>query len=207
MANGRRSFQTLRKYGREKRKQLIINAGCKLLSEKNVRSISMKDIADEVGITPSSIYRYFESQDQVFQEIVLYNLAHIESMMKINLDVHTDSSERDAMDRFADLVKKIMAHERTLQAIMLFISERNLPDKIREKTIPIWQKLNHHIAIFLKGIGIEDPDAAVTYAVLASIIGAVVIYSQGPGRNDEEFQVSNMEIFHSLVSTFRPMPG
>ena len=205
MGSGEKSFQTIRQDGREMRKQMIIDAGRRLMTQKNPRSISMRDIANEVGITPASIYTYFDSQAQVFQEIFLCNLARIESMMDEHLDLHTNTSEADAMVRFGDLFNVLMSHEKTLQAIMLFLSEKNISERIGEKATRIWGKLNDHVAMFLKGIGIKNPDAKATHAVLASMIGTAVMFSHDSGKTENQYHVSKTDMFQALLSTFRPM--
>lgn len=50
----------------------IFMAAIECFSKKNYKSCSMKEIADRVGIKPSSIYKHYESKDQILDEIFRY---------------------------------------------------------------------------------------------------------------------------------------
>ncbi len=53
---------------REDRKNLIIDAAEQVFSNKPFNKVSMREIADEAGIAPSSIYTYFPNQESLFVE-------------------------------------------------------------------------------------------------------------------------------------------
>jgi AcrR family transcriptional regulator len=47
----------------------ILLAAARQLGKSGYRSVSMQDIADEVGFTAPALYGYFESKDQIFAEL------------------------------------------------------------------------------------------------------------------------------------------
>lgn len=60
-------------------KEEIIKAATRLFAEKGYEGMTMKEIANEVGIKPPSVYAFFKSKEDVFMHI--YNdilMGHLE---------------------------------------------------------------------------------------------------------------------------------
>ncbi len=55
---------------KENKKDLIIQHALKLFSEKGFAAVSMRDLADAVGISASTIYHYYESKHVLFQDMI-----------------------------------------------------------------------------------------------------------------------------------------
>ena len=55
---------------RENRKELIIQEALKLLSEKGFAAVSMRDLAESVGISVSTIYHYYPSKQDLAQDMI-----------------------------------------------------------------------------------------------------------------------------------------
>lgn len=54
----------------ESKKDLIIYTALTLFSERGYEGVSMRDIAGEVGIKASSLYNYFRSKEEIFNNII-----------------------------------------------------------------------------------------------------------------------------------------
>ena len=55
---------------RENKKDLIIQEALKLFSEKGFAAVSMRDLAESVGISVSTIYHYYESKQALAQDMI-----------------------------------------------------------------------------------------------------------------------------------------
>ena len=55
---------------RENRKELIIQEALKLFSEKGFAAVSMRDLAESVGISVSTIYHYYASKQDLAQDMI-----------------------------------------------------------------------------------------------------------------------------------------
>ncbi len=64
------TFLELKEREREKRRELILEAATHLFSTRNFSEIGMRDIAEEAGISPASIYRYFPNRDAILLEVL-----------------------------------------------------------------------------------------------------------------------------------------
>ena len=55
---------------KEETKNLIIQNALKLFSDKGFSAVSMRDLAEAVGISVSTIYHYYESKQALFREMI-----------------------------------------------------------------------------------------------------------------------------------------
>ena len=55
---------------RENRKELIIQEALKLFSEKGFAAVSVRDLAESVGISVSTIYHYYPSKQDLAQDMI-----------------------------------------------------------------------------------------------------------------------------------------
>ncbi|MGM0540502.1 MAG: TetR/AcrR family transcriptional regulator, partial [Thermodesulfobacteriota bacterium] len=73
---GKRStFLELKETERAYRRDLILDAAMSLFAERPFHEIGMRDIANEAGISPASIYRYFSSRDDILAEILGHEVS------------------------------------------------------------------------------------------------------------------------------------
>jgi AcrR family transcriptional regulator len=52
------------------RREAILTAAAELLTERQVADISLRDLADRVGLAKSNVLRYFDSREAVFLEVL-----------------------------------------------------------------------------------------------------------------------------------------
>ncbi len=55
---------------KENTKETIIREALKLFAEKGFAAVSMRDLAEAVGISASTIYHYYESKQALFQDMI-----------------------------------------------------------------------------------------------------------------------------------------
>ena len=55
---------------KENKKELIIREALKLFSEKGFAAVSMRDLAESVGISVSTIYHYYESKQALVRDMI-----------------------------------------------------------------------------------------------------------------------------------------
>ena len=56
---------------KQNKKELIIQKALELFSEKGFAAVSMRDLADSVGISVSTIYHYYKSEQTLFQDMIV----------------------------------------------------------------------------------------------------------------------------------------
>ena len=72
MISNERSIKKLQEdtMPKENKKELIIREALKLFSEKGFAAVSMRDLAESVGISVSTIYHYYESKQALVRDMI-----------------------------------------------------------------------------------------------------------------------------------------
>ena len=55
---------------KENSKETIIREALKLFAEKGFAAVSMRDLAEAVGISASTIYHYYDSKQALFRDMI-----------------------------------------------------------------------------------------------------------------------------------------
>lgn len=76
------SIQELKEKEKEERRNYIVDAAEKLFFSKGYDNVSMKDIADEVGISRAAIYLYFKNKEVIYLAIVLRGMRIMDKLFK-----------------------------------------------------------------------------------------------------------------------------
>jgi AcrR family transcriptional regulator len=80
------------------RKELIRTAATHLFAQRGYHNVTVADVADAVGITPSALYHHFRSKQDLLLEVVLGSLDAVDGLIR---GAH---SLDDALRALADLV-------------------------------------------------------------------------------------------------------
>ncbi len=105
-----------RRHSREqtqKTRQTLIKAALELSAENGFASLSLRSVAREAGIAPTSFYRHFRDMDELGLELVdEVELVLNEYLDKIrnSIEEHTLPSARDAFSDYQQVVKIFIEH-------------------------------------------------------------------------------------------------
>jgi AcrR family transcriptional regulator len=77
MAQRRKTGRPTKTPGQKETAQKIFDSAIDLFAEKGYNSVSIRDIATAVGIKESSIYKHYNSKEQILQKISQYPLSKI----------------------------------------------------------------------------------------------------------------------------------
>jgi AcrR family transcriptional regulator len=70
----------------------ILGIAARLFSERGFSNVSIRDICEDAGVTPPTIYHYFGNKDQLFQEVIRsrLNLDDFHKTLIENLNAQPD---------------------------------------------------------------------------------------------------------------------
>lgn len=131
-------------------KQKIIDVSIDLFSKKGYDSVSLRQIAEEVGIKKSSIYSHFPSKEAILMEIFNYftNLFEHDALLN-DKELVLDENNEILLES-----PKLFYHKGSEAIRTLLLEERNL--KIC-KLIFIQMHHNENIRLFFQNEIIEKP--------------------------------------------------
>jgi AcrR family transcriptional regulator len=199
-----KTFQKLRENEREYRKQIILDAALRLFEKKTFSKTSMSDIAKEVGVSTSTLYSYFPSQEELFFEAFVRDLAFIDTMLTEGLDQAMGNTEQPLMDTLAEaILNHLMNSEATFQMISLLITEKNMPEHILTKFNYFRGEFHERIIKVLKLSGIQNPDMTTSRAFFASVVGAIIFFKNNPSYTSGQPEVTVKELVRYIVDVFK----
>ena len=130
----------------EETKQLIREKACSLFARKGFKSVTMKDICIETGLSRGGLYRHYDSTNQIFSEI-------IDSLMSAQDNELTEKMEKgysavQILDEILERYKHEMSDQDTSlsMAIFEFYSENQLNNednmllKQYNSSVDIWKE-------------------------------------------------------------------
>jgi len=95
------------------RKEQIVETALRILSDNSVSKLKLAEIAEQMGLAPSALYRHFKNRDAIFSAI----LEHIRAKLYTNLENARQTTD-NAVDRL---------HEMLLRHARLITHEQGIP--------------------------------------------------------------------------------
>lgn len=136
-------------------KQKIIDVSIDLFSKKGYDSVSLRQIAEEVGIKKSSIYSHFSSKEAILMEIFNYftNLFEYDTLLNdrdLVLDENNDillESPELFYHKGSEAIRALLSEERNLKICKLIFIQMHHNENIRlffqneiiEKPLTFWE--------------------------------------------------------------------
>ena len=177
----------LKESERDVRKNLIIDAAMALFSQKTFSAVSMRDIASEAGISPSSIYRYFSDRDELFVEAFFREGKKIGENIEEKL---IKGSQNGAIELIAaDFVDYLLQHDTFFQMMTYFMMEGQISQASLKRFNEAIE--NHVLQIFdemFKKIGVTGNVRLTSHVFFAALNGILITFRKYPGRNREEVE-------------------
>jgi len=95
-------FGQLKEKEKLARKQIVIESALALFSKKPFFKVGMRDVANEAGISPATIYRYFPSQEELFNEVFLQSIASVSKEFQTMVQKDKPASIEEFSIKFVD---------------------------------------------------------------------------------------------------------
>jgi len=80
----------------------ILGVALRLFAERGFAGTSIRDIADELGVTKAALYYHFESKEAIFAELVDQPLASARAIMAESRQLDTAAGREDFIRRIVD---------------------------------------------------------------------------------------------------------
>lgn len=191
------SFHKLREEERERRKQIIVDAVERVATEKSLNEITVKDISFEAGIKPSTIYRFFDSKDDLLCSMIITEIEKVGVM----IDAFS-KNKKTSMDLIVEMmVDYLIENNFITQALWYFFiglgSNKSVAayfEVIEEKVILLFEKL--------MGIaGIRGNNTFKAQAVLYSLMGLVMFFKKSDILSKQEIKNYIITIIETVGNT------
>ncbi|MDY6905822.1 MAG: TetR/AcrR family transcriptional regulator [Thermodesulfobacteriota bacterium] len=165
-------FKELREKEKQTRQQLIVDTAESIFQTKGHEAITIRKVADKVGVSAGTIYTYFKDKEEMLLCVLLNNLEQLASKMKKSLQIDdpiacilslaNDYKEYyQRFGRFADVVNYMTKKDSDS------VSE-SFQEQLRQRVLNIFSMLEKRL---------EEPDMAQIRKNLPSNRAAIILWA------------------------------
>ena len=193
------TLEVLREREREVRRELILSAARKLFAEKDFRSVTVRQIAKEAGVSPGTIYRYYENLDGLFLDVFFAGAREIIERLDEEYEKKSDSS----LLRFCEIYITYLNENMTFYQMMShFMLGGKLAPEAIDRLNPIMRELMDRVETIVKEAGLQGETRLVSHALFSSLNGIMISYAQYPGRSLDEIRRHTLRLSRIVAALF-----
>ena len=193
------TLHDLREKEREARRELILSAARKLFAEKDFRSVTVREIARAVQVSPGTIYRYYESLDDLFLDVFFAGALDMTEL----LDRERKKGEAFSLKRFCEFYVGYLNENMSFYQMMgHFMLGGRLSPEATERLNPIVRELMDTIEAILREAGVEEETRPVAHALFSALNGVMISYARYPGRSLEENRNHTLRLAAVIADSF-----
>lgn len=194
-------FAELKEKEKQARKQIVIESALALFAEKPFFEVGMREVADEAGISPATIYRYFSSQEELFNEAFLQDISSASKEFKSMVLKDKPAS----IEEFGiKLVDHFLENESMFQMITYLMLKDNLANPVMGKFDSVTKIFFDLFEQLLKKHGVKSKDARMySHSFIASLTGILMTFRNYPLKNKKAVRnhiIKVIKITSSLYS-------
>ncbi|WDP84816.1 MAG: TetR/AcrR family transcriptional regulator [Desulfobacter sp.] len=191
----------LKEKERKARQKLIVNAAERSFAAKPFPKVSIRDIADESGISLSSIYRYFPDQESLFIEALTRGAKKVHLLLdKVIKD--KGAGVEDMANTFVEFLIKNDSYFRMMTHFML---DGALNTSSVDKLNQIERALLDQFNTFFSRLNPDGSHRITAHAFFASLNGILITYRNYPGRDIKDVHKHMKQLASVLASMFALM--
>ncbi len=184
------TFKDLREREQHLRREVIIIATEELFSRKAFHDINMKDIAKAAKVSVASIYRYFDSQDDLLLAVLLKDIDNVNQLIR-DLTKAADSSLEDISSIFVDY---LLDNEATFQIACYFLIRGDRDSVVSKKFESVKAVFLDRFDSGLNTMDYKKHSRVFSESFFAAILGIVITH-----RDREGMSIENREYLHELA--------
>jgi len=187
---------------RRLRRQIIIDAAREVFGRKTYDKASMAEIANAAGIAKSSIYTYFNSQEELYAKI-----AFIDSCDFIeDLGSRIDQAKKDSVGGncvnicITHFLEYYTAHTAQWRMITHFALHGNRDMKAVEQLNEIGRRLMDLFESVFMELGCSKDARIMAHTLFSCLSGILIAFRNYPGRT-EDARIAHMTRIGEMVES------
>ncbi len=193
-------FAELKEREKQARKQIVIESALALFARKPFYEVGMREVADEAGISPATIYRYFPSQEELFNEAFLQDI----SAATTDFQRMVENDEPASIEEFGvTFVDHLFKNESTFQMMTYLMLKDNLTHPVMGKFDSVTKLFFDLFATLLERHGVEEEIARIySHSFVASITGILMTFRNSSGKDKEAVRDHIIKVVQVTASLY-----
>ncbi len=195
------TFAALKAQQKETKKSIILHSAIRVFSQKSLHKASLRDIAEEAGISHASIYRYFQDKQSLFVQAFLLGVQELSAKLDHILHSH---SENDILQITADtLLDYLNKNEHYFTMMTQFMLEGGLSsESVLDLNLAMRSFLDK-LEKITRIAGGKSHLRHLAHTFFACINGILITFHNYPGRSKQELQKHMQTLSMIFVQMFR----
>lgn len=174
-------FAELKEKEKEARKQIVVESALALFSKKPFYEVGMREVADEAGISPATIYRYFPSQEELFHEAFVQEISSASKAFKTMVLKDKPASIEEFAINFVD---HLIENELTFQMMTYLMLKDNLGKPVMGRFDSVTRIFFDLFEQLLVRHGVKAENARLySLSFIASLAGILMTFRNYPSKN------------------------
>ena len=174
-------FAELKLKEKEARKQIVVDSALSLFAKRPFYKVGMRDVAEEAGISPATIYRYFPSQEELFHEAFLQEISSASKGFKLLVKKDKPASIEEFGIKFVD---HLIENESTFQMMTYLMLKDKLANPVMGKFDSVTKIFFDLFEQLLVRHGVNDKNARMySHSFIASLAGILMTFRNYPLKN------------------------
>ena len=193
------TLPALKRKEREARRELILAAARKLFAEKDFRSVTVREIARAVAVSPGTIYRYYESLDDLFLDVFFAGARDITELVDVSCRQEGGCSLRRFCEIYVEFLNENMSFYQMMGHFML---GGKLSPEATKRLNPIMRDLMNRIEGIVREADIGGETRLVAHALFSALNGVMISYARYPGRSLDEIRHHTLRLARVVADSF-----
>lgn len=180
----------------------IFAAARQLFDQGGVEAVSMRRIAEKVGITPMAIYKHYLDKDALLNALMLDGFAAWEARVKALKDSEPLAWLEAMGESFLDFA---LDEPRRYEAAFLLKASaaRRYPGDFEAGRSPVVSKMMAHVeAARARGLIANIPTIDITISFTALVQGLVDMYRAGRFSDETDFRTAYRKALNHYIRSF-----
>ncbi|MCP4113917.1 MAG: TetR/AcrR family transcriptional regulator [Desulfobacteraceae bacterium] len=193
-------FAELKEREREARKQIIIESALSLFAKKPFYDVGMRDVADEAGVSPATLYRYFPSQEDLFIEAFLQDISAVSSEFKAMVKSDKPATIEDFALAYVD---HLFQNESTFQMMTYLMLKDNLANPAMGKFDSVTKIFFDGFSELLERYGVKKDIRIYAHSFIASMTGIIMTFRNHPIKKRETIREHILRLTSITAELYR----
>lgn len=174
-------FAELKEKEKETRRQIVVESALALFAKKPFYEVGMREVANEAGISPATIYRYFPSQEELFTEAFIQDINTASRAFKKMVKKDEPASIEEFAIAFVDHLNE---HESAFQMMTYLMLKDNLQTPAAGKFGSVTKIFFDLLEELLLRHGVaEDKARLYSQSLIGSLDGILMTFRNHPYKD------------------------
>ncbi|MCG8685120.1 MAG: TetR/AcrR family transcriptional regulator [Desulfobacterales bacterium] len=182
---------------RKMRQQIIIDAAREVFGQTTYDKASMAEIARTAGIGKSSIYTYFNSQEDLYARVAYTDACKFIEDLQQNISESKENALDICISCFLDYY---IAHTAQWRMITHFALHGNKEMGAVEQLNDIGRRLMDLFEQVFNSLGCKENARLMAHTLFSCLSGILIAFRNYPGRSEKE-RISHMKRIGKIVES------